>query len=143
MRLLNIYDFTFREFNDADLPPYAIASHRWTKDEITFKDMVKGRRQGSEGYRKVAGFCHYIRKHNARKAKHNALWESVTWLWMDTACLDKSSSAEISESIVSMYRYYRRAVLCYVYLADVDYVWSAARGTYEDNFSQSEWFSRG
>ena len=59
--------------------------------------------------------------------------------WIDTCCFDKSSSAELSETINSMYRWYEQASVCYAYLADV--------GEDEDeNHLQlrgSRWFTRG
>lgn len=41
------------------------------------------------------------------------------WLWIDTCCIDKSSSAELTKSIKSMYRWYEKAGVCYAYLSDV------------------------
>ncbi|KAI0716533.1 hypothetical protein C8Q76DRAFT_410889 [Earliella scabrosa] len=61
--------------------------------------------------------------------------------WMDSCCIDKTSSAELSEAINSMYEWYSRAQVCCVYLHDV--------GSEEDPrtpksaFRRSEWFSRG
>jgi hypothetical protein len=43
------------------------------------------------------------------------------WVWVDTYCINKESSAELSEAINSMYRWYRQAGLCYNYLDDADY----------------------
>ncbi|KIO05949.1 hypothetical protein M404DRAFT_509198 [Pisolithus tinctorius Marx 270] len=68
------------------------------------------------------------------------------WLWVDTCCIDKRSSAELSEAINSMYRWYQNSQRCYVYLGDVD---DSAFPTKQD-FSRPgwvngwpEWFSRG
>ena len=64
MRLINIDTLGFEEFFDDDTPPYAILSHWWTDDEITYKDYVKGRRQDSQGYLKVLGLVHATREYN-------------------------------------------------------------------------------
>lgn len=40
-------------------------------------------------------------------------------VWIDSACIDKSSSAELAEAINSMFDLYRLADVCYVYLVDV------------------------
>ena len=45
---------------------------------------------------------------------------NIKWLWIDTCCIDKSSDAEMAESLRSMYRWYRNAKICYAYLYDVD-----------------------
>ncbi|KAH9210141.1 hypothetical protein DL95DRAFT_475336 [Leptodontidium sp. 2 PMI_412] len=50
---------------------------------------------------------------------------------MDTCCIDKSNSTELAEAINLMFRWYRDATKCYVYLPD------------ESTFRKSEWFRRG
>jgi hypothetical protein len=62
--------------------------------------------------------------------------------WLDSCCIDKTSSAELSEAINSMYRWYQNAQVCYAYLEDVpaedSSLWS------EDSaFRKSKWFTRG
>ncbi len=46
--------------------------------------------------------------------------DGVRYIWIDTCCIDKSSSAELSEAINSMYRWYEESVVCYAYLEDVE-----------------------
>ena len=58
-------------------------------------------------------------------------------LWIDTCCIDKTSSADLSEAIDSMYGWYEKAQVCYVYMADV-----LASNEYLP-FRESRWFSRG
>ena len=45
--------------------------------------------------------------------------DGLQYFWIDTCCIDKSSSTELQEAINSMFRWYRDAAKCYVYLADV------------------------
>jgi hypothetical protein len=92
-----------------DIPPYAILSHTWggDDDEVTFKDILKGRGYYKSGYRKLR-FC----------ADH-AFAEGLRYIWVDTCCIDKRSSAELSEAINSMYRWYQNCTKCYVYLDDI------------------------
>ena len=63
------------------------------------------------------------------------------FIWIDSCCIDKSSSSELSEAINSMYKWYGLADMCYAYLADVppeeDH---CAEGSV---FRNSRWFSRG
>ncbi|KAI6116667.1 heterokaryon incompatibility protein-domain-containing protein [Pisolithus croceorrhizus] len=127
---------------DDETAKYAILSHRWGTevdyDEITElmqmdeqdRDEVRQR----NGYRKIIKSCEQAKEDGYR------------WLWIDTCCIDKRSSAELSEAINSMYRWYRNAQMCYVYLSDVD---ESALPTEQDfsRFGRSngwpEWFSRG
>lgn len=66
---------------------------------------------------------------------------TIQWAWVDTCCIDKTSSSELSESINSMYEWYRKSAICYAYLSDVpegDDI--AANGS---AFRKSRWFTRG
>ena len=110
----------FRQFNDKDAPAYAILSHTWLADnneEVTLEDLEAGLGEKKAGWDKIA-FC-------ANKAAADGLLYS----WVDTCCIKKSSSAELSESLNSMFRWYYRAEKCYVYLSDVgddtDNTWGA------------------
>ncbi|KAM0801607.1 heterokaryon incompatibility protein-domain-containing protein, partial [Usnea florida] len=130
MRLLNTESHTFQGFFDNSIPEYAILSHRWGDEEISFQQFWKGRNQDSEGYAKVKRCCSL------------AQYRGVTWVWVDTCCIDKKSSAELSEAINSMYRWYQNAKECYVYLSDV--AWNPEDiGSSEALFTRSLWFTRG
>ncbi|KAI0705460.1 hypothetical protein C8Q76DRAFT_860857 [Earliella scabrosa] len=63
------------------------------------------------------------------------------YIWIDSCCIDKTSSSELSEAINSMYAWYRDASVCYAFLVDVprDGDPSAAHSL----FRQSRWFKRG
>ena len=121
-----------------DIPPYAILSHTWGADreEVTFKDMVDGTGRGKAGYAKIR-FC------GKQAASHG-----LQYFWVDTCCIDKSSSAELSEAINSMFRWYRDAAKCYVFLSDVstrDYDENnqSSQFKWELAFRESRWFTRG
>ena len=146
MRLLNTTSLQFQEFFDEQRPKYAILSHRWGSDETSFKDFSKGRKQDSEGHQKILSFCEF-----AKARGHE-------WVWADTCkieplqshgllsphlqtsagCIDKSSSAELSEAINSMFRWYFDSDTCYAYLSDVN-----PTADYMDSFRKSNWFTRG
>ena len=114
---------------DEQIPPYAILSHTWgsEEDEVTFKDVVDGTYKKRKGYRKLQ-FC-------AKQAAEDGL----DFFWIDTCCIDKSSSAELQEAIGSMFRWYKDSAKCYVYLTDV----STKFFDYLDQFPESKWFTRG
>lgn len=106
-------------------PNYAILSHRWFEEEVTFQDMSRSDIEQMRGYAKLSSAC------------DRALSFGFGYLWMDTCCIDKTSSSELSESINSMYAWYKAAMLCIVYLNDVH------RSSWEDHLKESEWFKRG
>jgi Heterokaryon incompatibility protein (HET) len=128
MRLINTETLEFREFPGDNVPPYVILSHTWTENEYTFKDFER-KFPPNFGYSKII-YC-------GRKAKHHGF----QYMWIDTCCIDKSSSAELSEAINSMYQWYKNASICYAYLEDVpseDDISSA-----NSHFRRSRWFTRG
>ncbi|KAK5126007.1 hypothetical protein LTR85_011362 [Meristemomyces frigidus] len=111
MRLLNTTTLRLEEFemgyDGSRRPEFAILSHRWAKDEVTYQDMLRGPRADTAGYRKLYSLCRFARGKGAK------------WIWCDTCCIDKTSSAELSEAINSMWSYYRNATACYAYLGDL------------------------
>lgn len=130
MRLLNTKSLRFEEFFANQVPQYAILSHRWGDDEVTFQDLRKGRKRDSQGYAKIKRCCYLADE------------RGFHWVWIDTCCIDKKSSAELSEAINSMYHWYHGAGECYAYLADV--VWDFQNvGASKMKFMESKWFTRG
>jgi heterokaryon incompatibility protein (HET) len=107
MWLINTKTMTMHFFVDSP-PPYAILSHAWGKEEVTFADFnEQAKREGMRGFQKIQFTC--------RQAKV----DGIAYAWVDTCCIDKTSSAELSEAINSMFVWYQRSQICYVYLADV------------------------
>jgi Heterokaryon incompatibility protein (HET) len=134
MRLLDTSTLEFNEFLGAAKPPYAILSHTWTGDEVTHDEMLNPgpATRLKAGFEKIKSCCSMAKKHN------------FSYVWVDSCCIDKRSSAELSEAINSMYRWYREAALCVVYLVDVSPVstYSLPEAQLEA-FKRSRWFSRG
>jgi hypothetical protein len=132
MRLLNTTSIEVERFT-GKVPPYAILSHRWEDDEVTLEDMKPGGAgKGMKGYRKLRLGC-------AMAAR-----QGLNYIWIDTCCIDKTSSAELSEAINSMFRYYEEAKICYTYLSDVAFVNIpiSSKNNVSD-FYKSDWFTRG
>ena len=128
MRLLNVRTLEFSEDLVVNIPKYVIASHRWFRNaETTFREVQEKRNIDKIGYEKVEGFAAYVKVHIPH----------VEWVWIDTCCINKTSDAETSEAINSMYKWYRNAEVCLAYLTDVE--------TSDDleSFKRSEWFRRG
>ncbi|KAE8448031.1 hypothetical protein EG329_009954 [Mollisiaceae sp. DMI_Dod_QoI] len=134
MRLLNTETMTVEDgfFGDST-PEYAILSHTWGNEEVTFQDLQNHKGDKKHGYHKIKKTCETARKHGFEYA------------WVDTCCIDKSSSAELSEAINSMFRWYHQAAVCYVYLSDVDVDIDVdlSSSKFELLFSESKWFTRG
>jgi hypothetical protein len=140
MRLLELlpngdFHLTEKFLLDA-IPPYAILSHTWGSQEVTYEDMVKDSVKSKAGYEKIK-FC-----------GEQAARDGLQYFWVDSCCIDKSSSAELQESITSMFRWYKRAAKCYVYLSDVSTRKRKrraenSRDTWEQAFQESRWFTRG
>ncbi|CAJ2503233.1 Uu.00g106270.m01.CDS01 [Anthostomella pinea] len=124
MRLLHVYTLELHEFIGHDIPKYAILSHTWGVDEVTLQDMRSGNAGDRLGYEKITLTC--------QQAKRDGL----EWAWIDTCCIDKTSSAELSEAINSMYQWYGRSQECYAYLDDEE-------NTSEASLRASRWFMRG
>jgi hypothetical protein len=107
MWLLNTRTLTLRGFT-ANVPDYVILSHTWWQEEVTFDDISKpAQRAKMKGFAKIVGCC------------KQAVQDGFEWAWIDTCCIDKRSSAELSEAINSMYKWYWDAAICYAYLWDV------------------------
>ncbi|KAH7080968.1 heterokaryon incompatibility [Paraphoma chrysanthemicola] len=91
-----------------DPPAYAILSHTWNdNEEYLFDDVQNGKGKDKQGYDKVVACCEL------------AASQGFQYAWIDTCGIDKSSSAELSEAINSMFAWYRDSSVCYDYL-DVD-----------------------
>ena len=154
MRLIDVEAFLGREesietkkmlsgravfaFGDDDATDYAILSHRWTEKEVSYDEINDLAKMGikevneirrRDGYQKILNSC--------KQAK-----DKYKWLWIDTCCIDKRSSAELSEAINSMFRWYENSRVCYAYLHDL---FDSSFPTTSNRQSNGwpEWFSRG
>lgn len=126
-------DLILRDFTGRDVPAYAILSHTWSEEEVSFQEIEAGTGKNKRGWKKIE-FC-------ARQAAADGL----RYLWIDSSCIDRKNAVELSTAINSMFRWYQKAARCYVYLSDVSL--SGARGhdqsVWVDAFRKSRWFTRG
>ncbi|KAI0363110.1 HET-domain-containing protein [Pilatotrama ljubarskyi] len=131
MWLLHAQTFELRSFASAHVAPrYAILSHCWDDDEVTFVDIQElTRAQSKRGWLKVSNAC------SVALLQHNC-----QWIWIDTCCIDKSSSNELSEAINSMFDWYKWAHICLAYLGDLV---DLDPSTQLLSFGRSRWFTRG
>ncbi|KAI4182000.1 MAG: hypothetical protein LQ346_006660 [Caloplaca aetnensis] len=154
MWLLNTSTLALHNFITQDVEQYAILSHTWGDEEVSFQDMTVqsnlqaplladlvydwcgrlvpwSRLKQRKGYKKVERCC------------AEALAHGYNWVWVDTVCIDKKSSAELSEAINSMYDWYDKAAVCYAYMSDVSMTAEGLDATVIDAFKSSRWFRRG
>ncbi|KAI0120613.1 hypothetical protein BJ170DRAFT_589086, partial [Xylariales sp. AK1849] len=75
--------------------------------------------------------------------QRQAAANGLHYFWVDTCCIDKSNHNELSRAIDSIFRWYRNATHCYVYLSDVSTKSVGSSFSWETQFSQSRWFTRG
>lgn len=107
MRLINTKTGALEEFLGEDIPKYAILSHTWGEEEVTYQDYSRGIHKSKKGYRKIKKTCEL------------AVEADIPYAWVDTCCIDKKSSAELSEAINSMYKWYEKSQICYAFLSDL------------------------
>ena len=140
MRLLEYNDAgdvsLTENFLDDKVPPYAILSHTWGEEEVLLQNLVDGTARNKVRYGKIQ-FC-------GEQSRRDGLRH----FWIDTCCIDKTSSAELQETISCMFRWYRNAAKCYVYLADVSRLSSdtddeTSQSHWKTSFRKSRWFTRG
>ncbi|KAI1372931.1 HET-domain-containing protein [Hypoxylon crocopeplum] len=129
MWLLHVYTRKLTEYVPGKAPSYAILSHTWGKDEVTFQDLSSQDYRHPKGYSKIEGCCRQAAK------------DGLQYVWIDTCCINKSSSAELTEGINSMFQWYKKSAVCYVYLSDVSTEDDPFKESSE--FRRSRWFSRG
>ncbi|KAJ3573297.1 hypothetical protein NPX13_g4754 [Xylaria arbuscula] len=136
MRLLKVQrsgNASLTEDLQHDIPAYAILSHTWGSDnqEVRFSDIRGQIARTKTGYKKI-DFC-----------QKQADKDGLQYFWVDTCCINQDSEVELTRSINSMFRWYRDAKKCYVYLSDVSMKCNGNSLAWEESFLQSRWFTRG
>jgi hypothetical protein len=127
MRLLDVSTYQVKEQLGTVTVPYAILSHTWEDEEISFRDLHFA---SGVGWRAKKAF------YKVERACQQALKDGYKYIWIDTCCINKDSSAELSEAINSMFKWYQEARICYAFLSDVHSGDNAS-------FFSSRWFTRG
>lgn len=131
MNLINTFTLELEFVSNLEQTPYAILSHTWGYDEVSYQDfrnLAEAKRK--QGFKKIMRTCEL------------ASLRDLKYVWVDTCCIDKSSSAELSEAINSMFQWYRRAAVCFAYVADLP-VCSGATSLDWPTEREYRWFTRG
>ncbi|KAK5627039.1 hypothetical protein RRF57_002754 [Xylaria bambusicola] len=132
MRLINVESVTLEEFMvvTPGTLDYVILSHTWEDEEVTFQDFTSNSSQLSlkKGFAKILATCEFAKR------------DGIKYAWVDTCCIDKTSSAELTEAINSMFNWYRDAKVCYAWLADLP---GSSEEPIESSLRKCRWFTRG
>ncbi|ORX93484.1 heterokaryon incompatibility protein-domain-containing protein [Clohesyomyces aquaticus] len=158
MRLINLETLGLEEFFGDNIPDYAILSHTWGPEEVSLQDWALVRSchlkyphyatidsiadamidrascisiEKRSGYEKIVQCCTQAKR------------DSYRYVWVDTCCIDKTSSAELSEAINSMFYWYKTSAVCYVLLSDVDMSAAHSQPDRDLAIRRSRWFTRG
>ncbi|KAI0012826.1 HET-domain-containing protein [Xylariaceae sp. FL0662B] len=116
---------------------YAILSHTWEDDEVIFEDIESGRANYASletpaalaSLSKLLGAC--VQADN----------DGFAYIWIDSCCIDKRSSAELSEAINSMFAWYQDATICYAFLLGAPNELKTTES--KTKFAKNRWFTRG
>lgn len=109
MRLLHTETYRLHDYFCSQVPRYAILSHTWGDREISYEEIQAATDPSAiPEFSKIQGACALVKS------------EGFEFIWIDTCCINKSSSSELSEAINSMYLWYQKAEVCYAYLATVE-----------------------
>lgn len=134
MWLINSENHGLKEFTDP--PGYAILSHKWRDGEVSHQAMLEAEKSGFPGLAEYESTLTSTKPTASRgwtkiyRACRQARDDGISWIWIDTCCINKQSSAELSEAINSMFRWYQQAQVCYAYID-------------QDPWLESSWFERG
>lgn len=132
MWLLNATTKRLECYEGSNVPKCAILSHRWETEEVLYQDVIENTAHEKAGYFKIEQCCEQAKK------------DGYDYVWVDTCCIDRKSNAELSEAINSMYRWYKKAEVCYAFLSDIQLVDHHELSMFQGrSFSQSVWFTRG
>lgn len=141
MWLINTTNLSLELFYGENTPAYAILSHTWGDGEVSHQEFQQLKEDAphdktarKDGYQKIAAACEQARD------------DGYLYIWIDTCCIDKTSSAELTEAINSMFGWYKRSQVCYVYLSDVTTDFEqlvASEDQFEATLRQCRWLTRG
>ncbi|KAI1126974.1 heterokaryon incompatibility protein-domain-containing protein [Nemania abortiva] len=140
MWLIDTSTLKLRFVTEAEKGSYAILSHTWGEDEVSFEQFRNlspqswlDDEQRKKAFVKIAKTCELASQHG------------LPYAWVDTCCIDKTSSAELSEAINSMFRYYQNAAFCIALISDLPNApdGSGLAAHFESQFPRCRWLTRG
>ena len=141
MRLLETNTGRFHYFNSSRDASYAILSHVWQKNKDSSLDAEQTFYEVRQAQEATARHESVLPRLNYKIRRFCAVARDAGFKfgWVDTCCIDKLNSSEVSEAVNSMFSWYRDAGACYVALPDVD---EGPESTRDQQFRNSVWFTR-
>lgn len=134
MWLIDTTTLELKEILQVENCRYAILSHTWGDEEVDFQEMQAQEysTQGKAGFWKIKKTCEVAKQ------------RGYLYAWVDTCCIDKTSSAALSEAINSMFTWYKESSICFTYLEDLE----PDNFRYKESetvrfFKKCKWFTRG
>ncbi|KAI0908031.1 HET-domain-containing protein [Ustulina deusta] len=139
MWLIDTSTFELKFVTEAEKGSYAVLSHTWGEDEASFEQFRNSGPTWLDNARQVNRFFKIV------KTCELAAQRGLSYAWVDTCCIDKSSSAELSEAINSMFKYYKDAAFCIALISDLPNPSNAAALNldFESQFPRCRWLTRG
>jgi hypothetical protein len=139
MWLINANTLKLEEFIEPVAGSYAILSHTWEEEEVSFEQFRTHGSSASDPVRHQKGFIKIV------KTCKIASQRGVSHVWVDTCCINKSSSAELTEAINSMFKWYRRAAFCIAFISDLEKPLDTedSASHFERHFPRCRWLTRG
>lgn len=131
MWLINTSTLMLELVQNPESQPYAILSHTWGEEEVSFQELASPEQVwGKKGFEKIRATCELARRQDP----------PLPFAWVDTCCIDKTSSAELAESLNSMFAWYKKATVCFVLLSDLP---AHASEIPDPKLPSCRWFTRG
>ncbi|KAK7437911.1 hypothetical protein VKT23_018346 [Stygiomarasmius scandens] len=134
LRLINTKTHRLVDFPEHrdEYPSYAILSHRWLDEEVTYQEYLRPRDETKRksGYRKILQAC------------KQASRDGFEYIWIDTCCINQEDQDEVARNVKSMYAYYGNSDVCYAYLVDISTKTGISYLT-QRLWRESDWFKRG
>ncbi|KAI1184382.1 heterokaryon incompatibility protein-domain-containing protein [Nemania serpens] len=139
MWLIETSTLKLKFVGEAEKGSYAALSHTWEEEEVTFEQFRNLSTTGHQDLRRQRGFV------KIAKTCEIALQYGLSYAWVDTCCIDKSSSAELSEAINSMFKYYQDSAFCIAFISDLPGSSNAStlNADFESLFPRCRWLTRG
>ncbi|KAK3672609.1 hypothetical protein LTR78_007421 [Recurvomyces mirabilis] len=130
-RLIDTRTLAIKHIQSGSQVRYGILSHVWGPQEISYENFFNEQARDGQGFTKVWKCCKLALEHG------------LDYMWIDSCCIDRGSTAELSEAINSMFAWYASAAICFVYLADVGMPTNSVHSGNDEQFFGSRWFTRG
>ncbi|KAI1146762.1 heterokaryon incompatibility protein-domain-containing protein [Nemania diffusa] len=139
MWLIETSTLKLKFVDEAEKGSYAVLSHTWGEEEVSFRQFSNSTptlfddEPRQKGFVKITKTCEIASQHG------------LPYAWVDTCCIDKSSSAELSEAINSMFRCYQNAAFCIAFISDLPNSPETTdhNAHFESQFPHCRWLTRG